>query len=109
MHLNAAGKSLICVISLLVIVKCRVFANPPYLSSILPLALLLNTFFAYVHSNAVLLALLPLSNVLAAISPDEGALAFTLVINKVTLVLLPVLPGEYALTVHLVFRPISSV
>lgn len=75
----------------------------------MPLALLLHTLFANVHTDAVLLASLPLADVLAAVCPHEGALTLALVVDEVALVLLSVLPGENTLAVHFVLCPVAGV
>jgi hypothetical protein len=57
-----------------------------------PLALSLLPVLADVRANAVLFASLPLSNVLSAICPDKGTLAFTFVVDEVTLIFFAVPP-----------------
>ena len=57
----------------------------------------------------MLLALLPSSNVLAAISPLEGAISLSFIVDKVTCVALSVFPCERAFTVHLVLAPVALV
>jgi len=57
----------------------------------------------------MLLSGLPLSNVLTAISPNESTLALTFVIDEVSVVLLPVFPGQITLAIHLVLLPIASI
>jgi len=77
----------------IVLVLIVVLANPPNFSSVYPLALLLQSFFAYVGSNSMLFPGLPISDVLSAIGPGEGALPLALVIQKLSLVLLTIFPG----------------
>lgn len=84
-------------------------ANPFDLAAVLPLALLLDSVFADVGSNSVLLSSLPLADVLAAVSPDEGAVSFALVVDEVTLVALSIFPLKFAIAVHFVLAPVARV
>jgi hypothetical protein len=67
-------------------------ADPLNLAAVLPLALLLDTLFTDVGADSVLLSGLPLADVLAAISPNEGTVALAFIIYEVTLVHFAVLP-----------------
>ena len=57
----------------------------------------------------MLLAGLPLTDVLAAVGPDERALALSLIINELSCVHLSIFPLELALAFHLILLPISNI
>jgi hypothetical protein len=57
----------------------------------------------------VLLSTLPLSDVLATISPGECALAFTFVDCEFSFIAFAILPGKYAIPMHLVAFPLALV
>ena len=83
--------------------------EPAHLAAILPLALLRNSILTDVSANTVLFACFPLANVLSSISPDEGTLAFSLIVDEVTLILLAIFPCQYTVAIHFVLAPISSI
>ena len=57
----------------------------------------------------MLLARLPLTDVLASVSPLEDTVALALIVNEVAFVALAIFPGQDALPVHFVFGPVSFV
>ena len=83
--------------------------NPLDLTSILPLALLLNTLLADVGADSMLLASFPLADIFATILPNKGSMAFALVIHELATVHFTVLPLELALTVHFVLAPVTGI
>jgi len=67
------------VLSLTIVCIC---SDPFDLAAVLPLALLLDAVLTNVGADAMLLSSLPFADIFASISPNEGSIAFTLVIDK---------------------------
>ena len=84
-------------------------AHPSSLASVVPLSLPCHSFFRDVVAESMLLSCLPSSNVLAAISPHEGAFSLSFIVDKVTCMALSVFPFERAFTVHLVLLPLACI
>ena len=82
-----------------------IVSKPLLFASVYPLALALYTVFADISTDSMLLSCFPLADILSTVSPNKRALSFTLVVNKVSFVLLAVSPLEYSETVHFIFRP----
>ena len=95
-------------IDLIVAIFC-VGADPFDLASVLPLSLLLHSVFTYVGPDTMLFAGLPFADVFASIGPYESAVAFSLIVDELPGVHLPVFPFELALAVHLVLAPVAGV
>lgn len=91
------------------VILSNIFSQPPNLSSILPLTLLLMAVLAYINPDAVLFACFPIPDVLSPISPNELSLSLALVIDKIAFILLAVLPSQDSLAIHFVFLPVSCV
>jgi len=83
--------------------------NPSNLPTVYPFTLLRYAIFTDVGANAVLLARFPFPDVFSPVSPDKGSLAFTFIVQKLTLVLFSVSPCQNSLSVHFVFGPVSRV
>jgi hypothetical protein len=83
--------------------------DPPDFLAHLPLAIPLPPIALDICAEAVLLALLPVANILAAVGPGHGARAFTLVTNKLALVATPIGPDQSAIAMHLVLLPLPIV
>ena len=84
-------------------------SNPFDLAAVLPLTLLLYTVLTNVSTDSVLFTSFPFANVFAAISPNECAITFTFIIDKLTSVHLSIFPLELAFTVHFVLAPVTRV
>jgi hypothetical protein len=67
--------------------------KPSYFATIDPFTLFLDTVFADVKSNTVLLASFPCADVFSSICPDKCALTFTFIVQKLTFVHLSVSPS----------------
>ena len=79
-------------LTIYVIVFVFTFTKPFLFAPVNPLALSLLSVFADVRADTVLFACLPLSDVLSAIGPDEGTLAFSFVVDEVSLIFFAVPP-----------------
>lgn len=86
----------------IVLVLIIMVIEPSNFPTIKPFTLLRNAVFANVCSHTMLLSRLPLAYVFSAICPNESTVAFTFIIQKLTLVLLSISPGKNALSVHFV-------
>ena len=83
--------------------------QPAHFTAILPLTLLGNSIFTDVSANTVLFSCFPLTDVLSSVSPDESALALSLIIHEVSFTLLAIFPSEHTVTIHFVLAPVTSI
>lgn len=96
--------------SLLASISCRWGLSFDPLNSLahLPNTLAFLAFFD-VNTFAVLLALTPLSNVLATIWPLEGSVSVLLVILIATYISTAITPSESSLTFHFIVDPLATI
>ena len=93
----------------MVLIQTCLFVEPLDLAAVLPLTLLGNAFLADVGADAVLFSCFPFADILAAISPNEGTLTLTLIVNELASVCLAVLPFEFAFAIHFVLAPVARI
>jgi hypothetical protein len=81
--------------------------NPTDSFSMFPFAMFLLTFGVDIDTIAVLLALVPVADVLATVRPLESALTLLHIVYVVAHIFPAVWPGEGTVTFHLVVTPLA--
>ena len=83
--------------------------NPLDFTTVLPFTLLLDTLFADISADSMLLASLPLANIFATILPNKGTMAFTFIVYELATVHFTILPLKLAFAIHFVLTPVTGI